>query len=129
MKVTLSFIVGMLMYQLSYTQNSFLGEWELLSLKDKTTDSLHIPTKQLLFKVNSDSIINYTLDINTCILKYKMIEGKIVVYSGGGCTKICCDKPNPIFFYRTFKDTLTFNITGDKLIIKSSTDISTYKKK
>lgn len=129
MKITLSFIIGMLMHQLSYTQNSLLGEWELLSLKDNTTDSLYIPTKQLLLKVNSDSIIKYTPDVNTCILKYKVIEEKIVIYSGGSCTKICCDKPNPIIFYRNFKDTLVFNITDDKLTIKASSDILTYKKK
>jgi hypothetical protein len=100
------------------------NRWQLLKFKDSNQASFRKAKADYFLEFTSDSLLNISLDVNDCWLRYASPEtGEIEMEEGLLCTKVCCDTDYAEAFGQTLLEMKSYYGQGDKLIFEGEGEI------
>lgn len=110
-------LIFLLSFSFSKAQkdSTLFGEWVLTKLEINNT-VLTPETDKYKVKI-SDKEFGFNIDINWCIFPdWKTVENQIISKSYGGCTKVCCDNENSIY-YENLNYTGKYHFLNDESVL------------
>lgn len=103
-----------------YGQNSLIGNYKLIAIQDKTTNTLDSTRQEHGLTINFETETKFTfnLSINRCMGSYHHDNVNINL-KPGGCTEICCDTKLAEEFDKILGEIDRFRINKDDLILEN----------